>query len=252
MGYNGFYHTIFNTDDYSCMYNDEQCKSSIFDIQTFCEAGDNMLTEDVCYNWYVYSVYPNASTDQTYYNRNAALDTMKNACNKYKHNQKCTCINVIKDNAAKSFTFASDPSKGYSVSCIYEACSKADMSYDPANPKPYLPDEIANGDISCPKNLCSIAMNDTTVNITGGGTLNLANECGFDNVSNDSNNIDKEEKVEEVTETVEKVESSESLLNNIQKILIIIVIVSVCLIVILLIVLISVKSSVNKISKNNV
>ena len=128
MEYNGFYHTIFNNDDNSCMYNDEKCKSNIFDVKTFCEAGDNMLTEDVCYNWYVYSVYPNASTSynsndiinlmkntyNTYYNKDDAINLMKHACNKYKHNKKCTCINVIKDNAAKSFTFASDPSKGYS------------------------------------------------------------------------------------------------------------------------------------------
>ena len=237
--YNGKFQYFLK--DNECLYSDEPCNfsdstSNSIQLSDMCTIGDNILTEDACYNWYVYSVYPKSNdvtSDQ--YNKNLAISTMKTACQKYPHNEKCTCVNVIKDNASKSFTFASDPSKAYNVSCIYDACSRFNMSYDPENPRPYLPDEIANNDdISCPENLCSISMNNTTVNMTDGSTLNLKNECGRNNPETDDSSSDKSVASSKTEETL--TDKINKLMKN-KKILITVVVIIVVMFLLLLIII---------------
>lgn len=255
--YNGTFQYFLK--DNECLYSDEPCNfsnSNSIQISDMCTIGDNILTEDACYNWYVYSVYPKShDVTSNQYNKNLAISTMKTACQKYPHNEKCTCVNVIKDNASKSFTFASDPSKAYNVSCIYDACSRFNMSYDPENPRPYLPDEIANNDdISCPENLCSISMNNTTVNMTDGSTLNLKNECGRNNPETfeetddetDDSSSDKSVTSSKTEETL--IDKINKLMKN-KKILIAVVIVGV-MFLLLLIVLLKKRKPVKKNKKS--
>lgn len=255
--YNGTFQYFLK--DNECLYSDEPCNfsnsnSNSIQISDMCTIGDNILTEDACYNWYVYSVYPKSNdVTSNQYNKNLAISTMKTACQKYPHNEKCTCVNVIKDNASKSFTFASDPSKAYNVSCIYDACSRFNMSYDPENPRPYLPDEIANNDdISCPENLCSISMNNTTVNMTDGSTLNLKNECGRNNPETfeetDDSSSDKSVTSSETEETL--IDKINKLMKN-KKILIAVVIVGVMFLLLLLIKLLKKRKPVKKNKKSH-
>lgn len=201
----------------SCMYENTPCyennetsnQFTLSDIKTYCGSGDNMLTEPVCYNWFVNSVYPSTSTKtlSSVYDRESADTLMKEICNKYPYNKKCSCMYVIKDNATKSFTLANDPTKGYNVSCIYTACSKDNKSYDPAYPTPYIPYSIIGTDFSCPENLCANVLNDVTISMDGGSELNLKNECNNNNSNaydldvvneeenNDQNNNENDKKM---------------------------------------------------------
>lgn len=186
-----------------CMYKETPCykenetsnQFTLADIKTYCGSGDNMLTEPVCYNWFVNSVYPGTHELASVYDRESADTLMKESCNKYPYSKKCSCMYVIKDNASKSFQFKNDPTKGYNVSCLYSACSKDNKSYNPAYPTPYIPYSIIGGNFSCPENLCANVLNDVVITMDGGSELNLKNECNNNNSSVYDSDVVNENKV---------------------------------------------------------
>lgn len=155
-------------------------------MYVYCSQGDNLLTEDICYNWYVNSVYPDTKEYDAsnvkaimYTNGEQVSSLMKNKCVEYPWNQKCNCMSDIKDNLQRTFDFKNTQNlaQTYHVSCLYPNCSNNNKSYDFANSSAYLPYEIANGDYSCPENLCSILINKSTISLDNGSELNLKNIC---------------------------------------------------------------------------
>ena len=177
------------------LHSDEVNDIKFSNMYEYCSQGDNLLTEDVCYNWYVNSVYPDTkeydsdysiSLSNTsnvkaimYKNGEQVSSLMKNKCIEYPWNQKCNCMSDIKDNLQRTFEFKNTQNlaQTYHVSCLYPNCSNNNKSYDFANSSAYLPYEIANGDYSCPENLCSILINKSTISLDNGSELNLKNIC---------------------------------------------------------------------------
>jgi len=160
-----WYNAIANV---SCLSTTNQLCNSNSDeiapwaIADYCSNSMNMLTEDVCYDWYVNSIYPDKPKSD-YYNSTSASTVFKYVCNKYPWHDQCKCNEVLKKFNADSFSMESDPSKVYNASCLFDACStqKINLAYDPSNPRAYIPYDIVHDKtISCPDKLCTITIKD--------------------------------------------------------------------------------------------
>lgn len=168
------------------------------DISSYCNKGMNMLTEDICYDWYVNSVYPNAPK-QGYYDSNAAIVAFNKACEQYPWHKQCTCKSAIKKLNASSFSLTSDPSKIYNVSCLFPACSRNNLSYDSFS-RAYVPSHIVHDNsISCPDTICTNIIENSTINMND-SVFEIKNICGLDNKLNTENEPDIED--DNITTTI--------------------------------------------------
>ena len=160
----------------------------IIDIASYCNKGMNMLTEDICYDWYAHSVYDsNSSTG--YYDSSAATLAFNKACDKYPWHDQCACKTVIDKFSSNSFSLTADPSKVYNVSCLYPACSK-NNARSFTTMKPYIPYDIVHDDtISCPTTICTNIVKDSTINMNN-SVFKLENICGLQDTVNTSNDAD--------------------------------------------------------------
>lgn len=183
---NNFQNSVTNA---SCLLDtNELCypDGPIIDIASYCDKGMNMLTEDICYDWYANSVYRHKSTG--YYDSSAAAKVFDKACDKYPWHDQCACKTVIDKFASNSFSLTADPSKVYNVSCLYPACSKNDLSY--TTMKAYVPSDIINDDtISCPTTICTNIIKDSTINMNN-SVFKLENICGLQDTINTSSDAD--------------------------------------------------------------
>ena len=160
------------------------------DISSYCNKGMNMLTEDICYDWYANSVYPN-SPKEGYYDSSAASLAFENACSQYPWHSQCKCRTAINKFYADSFTLTSDPSKVYNVSCLFPACSRSNLSYKSMG-RPYVPHDIVHDNtIVCPSTICTNNITNSTINMKD-SVFKLENICGIENDINTPNEKDIE------------------------------------------------------------
>lgn len=161
------------------------------DIISYCNKGMNMLTEDICYDWYVNSVYPN-SPKEGYYDSSEATIAFENACKQYPWHPQCQCKTAINKFYADSFTLTSDPSKVYNVSCLFPACSRNNLSYKSME-RPYVPYNIVHDNtIVCPSTICTNNITNSTINMKD-SVFKLENICGLENDINTKNDKDIED-----------------------------------------------------------
>lgn len=173
-------------------YSDNDITLQPWAIIEYCNSSMNMLTEDICYDWYVNSIYPETpkSGYDGYYNSTSAILAFDNACNEYPWHDKCKCKTVLKEFNADSFTTDSDPSQVYNASCLFPSCTVGRKSSDPAAPTPYIPYDIVHDKtISCPETICTNIIKDSTI-IANDTTFNLNNVCGAENKINSSDKLD--------------------------------------------------------------
>lgn len=160
------------------------------DISSYCNKGMNMLTEDICYDWYANSVYP-TSPKERYYDSSAASLAFENACSQYPWHPQCKCRTAINKFYADSFTLTSDPSKVYNVSCLFPACSRSNLSYKSMG-RPYVPHDIVHDNtIVCPSTICTNNITNSTINMKD-SVFKLENICGIENDINTENDRDIE------------------------------------------------------------
>lgn len=236
---NAWYNSIANA---SCLSTTKQLCYNDSDglqpwaIAEYCNNSMNMLTEDICYDWYVNSVYPD-TPKSNYYNSSRAIVAFNNACNEYPWHDKCKCKTILKEFNANSFTMNSDPSQVYNVSCLFPSCSVQSKSYDPATPTAYVPYDIVHDkSIVCPSTICTNIIKDSTI-VANDTTFNLQNICNAEDTINSSDKLDIE---------AENTDDTNS--NNISKFIQsnkIILIVFVVLIIVILIIILA-KSGNNK------
>ena len=161
------------------------------DISSYCNKGMNMLTEDICYDWYANSVYPNSPKEEGYYDSSAASLAFENACSQYPWHPQCKCRTAINKFYADSFTLTSDPSKVYNVSCLFPVCSRSNLSYK-STERPYVPYNIVHDDtIVCPSTICTNNITNSTINMKD-SVFKLENICGIENDINTENDRDIE------------------------------------------------------------
>lgn len=192
MSNNSWYNGIANA---SCLSTTKQLCYSDSDglqpwaIAEYCNSGMNMLTEDICYDWYVNSVYPDTPKSD-YYNSSRAIVAFDNACNEYPWHDKCKCKTILKEFNANSFTMNSDPSQVYNVSCLFPSCSVQRKSYNPAEPTAYVPYDIVHDkSIVCPSTICTNIIKDSTI-VANDTTFNLKNVCNAEDAINSSDKLD--------------------------------------------------------------
>lgn len=244
---NAWYNGIANA---SCLSTTKQLCYSDSDglqpwaIAQYCNSGMNMLTEDICYDWYVNSVYPDTpvsdySDYSDYYNSSRAIVAFNKACTEYPWHDKCKCKTILKEFNANSFTMNSDPSQVYNVSCLFPSCSVQSKSYDPAAPTPYIPYDIVHDkSIVCPSTICTNIIKDSTI-VANDTTFNLKNICNAEDTINSSDKLDI--KAENTDDTNN---SNSNIIKFIQSNKIILIAIAVLIIVILIIII--AKSGNNK------
>lgn len=192
MSNNSWYNGITNV---SCLSTTKQlCYSNSNGLQPwaiaqYCNSSMNMLTEDICYDWYVNSVYPDTPVND-YYNSSRAIVAFDNACNEYPWHDKCKCKTILKEFNANSFTMNSDPSQVYNVSCLFPSCSVQRKSYNPAEPTAFIPYDIVHDkSIVCPSTICTNIIKDSTI-VANDTTFNLKNVCNAEDAINSSDKLD--------------------------------------------------------------
>lgn len=192
MSNNSWYNGIANV---SCLSTTKQlCYSNSNGLQPwaiaeYCNSSMNMLTEDICYDWYVNSVYPDTPVND-YYNSSRAIVAFDNACNEYPWHDKCKCKTILKEFNANSFTMNSDPSQVYNVSCLFPSCSVQRKSYNPAEPTAFIPYDIVHDkSIVCPSTICTNIIKDSTI-VANDTTFNLKNVCNAEDAINSSDKLD--------------------------------------------------------------
>lgn len=192
MSNNSWYNGITNV---SCLSTTKQlCYSNSNGLQPwaiaqYCNSSMNMLTEDICYDWYVNSVYPDTPVND-YYNSSRAIVAFDNACNEYPWHDKCKCKTILKEFNANSFTMNSDPSQVYNVSCLFPSCSVQRKSYNPAEPTAFIPYDIVHDkSIICPSTICTNIIKDSTI-VANDTTFNLKNVCNAEDAINSSDKLD--------------------------------------------------------------
>lgn len=186
-----------------CLLNDNRCEFDYFEfpylyltdweMYQYCSNGSNLLTEDICHNWFTYSMYResdnrNINCTQKYSNNGNILykcsksnlnDLLTDVCAKYPYHQKCACVTGIKGINNKHFSFDIDPSKTYPTHCLYPPCSKANMNQSKQSSlgKPFLPESVLNNPNTCPSTICTIDMKGAKINIEGEGQIDISNYC---------------------------------------------------------------------------
>lgn len=187
-----WFNGVVNT---SCLSTTKQlCYSNSNDLQPwaiaqYCNSSMNMLTEDICYDWYVNSVYPDTPVND-YYNSSRAIVAFDYACNEYPWHDKCKCKTILKEFNANSFTMNSDPSQVYNVSCLFPSCSVQRKSYNPAEPTAFIPYDIVHDkSIVCPSTICTNIIKDSTI-VANDTTFNLKNVCNAEDAINSSDKLD--------------------------------------------------------------
>lgn len=192
MSNNSWYNGIANV---SCLSTTKQlCYSNSNGLQPwaiaeYCNSSMNMLTEDICYDWYVNSVYPDTPVND-YYNSSRAIVAFDNACNEYPWHDKCKCKTILKEFNANSFTMNSNPSQVYNVSCLFPSCSVQRKSYNPAEPTAFIPYDIVHDkSIVCPSTICTNIIKDSTI-VANDTTFNLKNVCNAEDAINSSDKLD--------------------------------------------------------------
>lgn len=240
---NSWYNGIVNT---SCLSTTKQlCYSNDNGLQPwaisqYCNNSMNMLTEDICYDWYVNSVYPdtpNSDYIDDYYNSSRAIVAFNKACNDYPWHDKCKCKTILKEFNANSFTMDSDPSQVYNVSCLFPSCSVQSKSYDPASPTAYIPYDIVHDkSIVCPSTICTNIIKDSTI-VANDTTFNLKNICNAEDTINTSNKRDIED---DATNT-----NTSNIITFIQSNKIILIAIATLIVLILIIVLATSRSNKN-------
>lgn len=241
MSNNSWYNGIANA---SCLSTTKQlCYSNSDGLQPlaiaeYCNSSMNMLTEDICYDWYVNSIYPDTPVSD-YYNSSRAIVAFNKACTEYPWHDKCKCKTILKEFNANSFTMNSDPSQVYNVSCLFPSCSVQRKSYNPAEPTAFIPYDIVHDkSIVCPSTICTNIIKDSTI-VANDTTFNLKNICNAEDTINSSDKLDI--KAENTDDTNN---SNSTIIKFIQSNKIILIAIAMLIIVILIIIF--AKSGNNK------
>lgn len=186
--------SLNNSSD--CLLSDYACDTKSFlnnsnlyltdhDMYQYCSSGSNLLTEDICHNWFTHSMYEGGGTENCtspnttlYKCKREVLDTLlSNVCAKYPYHKKCACVTGINETPGE-FSFDINPSETWPTHCLYPACSKADIDQRKQSSlgQPFLPKSVIDNTEVCPSTICTVNMKDAKINVNG-GQIDISNYC---------------------------------------------------------------------------
>ena len=184
----------------SCLELDTKCTNNTkLNLKEYCSYNDNLLTEDICYHWYVNNIYDYNNNSDDIYTQNdkdQAITALNTACDNYPYHPKCNCVSEInRNNYDKMYSSGStyNHAKAYPYYCIFNSCQKHQANPDPKHPSPFIPKFVYDDDTECPKNVCANILNENLITLANGSVLNIQNICNNQNDKDDKDEKDEKD-----------------------------------------------------------